>query len=130
MPRLDRHPAAALAALLLGGALHRLFQSLFSARPGPIFEGLALAAVGTALLVWSARRSADWRLVVAATSAAAAFYFVWRAEAVAERAQRAGALTGGEVVSAPLASGSTALVLFIVAGVLLGMHLLGSWRDD
>ncbi len=129
--RLDRHPAAgaALAALLFGGALFRLCQGLFSTRSGRILEGLALAAVGTVLLIWSARRSADWRFWVAATSAASGFYYTWRAEGVAEGAQPAGTLVSG-ALSNRGAAGSTALILFIAAGVMLGVHLLGSWRDD
>ncbi len=136
MLQLERHPVTAaaattaLAALLLCGALSRLFLGLFAARSGRTLEGLAWAALGIALLVRSARRSTDWRLIVAATSAASAFYYAWRAEAVTEGAQRAGIPIGGEVVSASLASGSAALVLFLAAGVLLGVHLLGSWRDD
>lgn len=128
-------PAATLAAtafstLLCSGALYLLFRGLFAARFGSVLAFLAIAALGIFLLKWSARRSDQWRLVVAAVSAACGFYYVWRAGIVAEGGKRLGTLGSGDVISDRLACGSTALVLFLVAGVFLGTHLLGAWRDD
>jgi hypothetical protein len=118
---------AAFAAVLFSGALFRLFRGLFASRFSSVLACLVMAAVGAFLLRWSARRTVEWRLPVAAVCAACGFYYSWRAQV--EGVAPLGYLEGGDVVLRA-ASGTTALVLFIVAGVVLGRHLLGSWRDD
>ena len=128
-------PVAALAVasfstLLGSGALYLLFRGLFAARFGSVLAFLAIAALGIFLLKWSARRTDQWRLAVAAVSAACGFYYVWRAEIVAESGKRWGTLDRSGALTDRLACGSTALVLFLVAGIVLGTHLLGAWRDD
>jgi hypothetical protein len=119
--------AAAFAALLIGGALFRLFRGLFASLSSNLLACLVMAAVGAFLLRWSARRAAEWRLPVAAVFAACGFYYTWRAQV--EGGTWAGNLVSGDI-AIPAASATTALVLFTLAGVALGMHLLGSWRDD
>lgn len=113
------HALAAFATVLSSAALLLILEGLFAARSPKILAGLALAALGICLLVWVARRTAEWRLSVAATSAASGFYYSFR-----------GKVDSGDVFSERAAAASTALVLFIIAGVALGIHLLGSWREE
>lgn len=62
-------PAATLAAgafstLLCIGPLYRLFRCLFAARFGSVLAFLAITSLG----MWSAGRTDQWRLAVAAVS--------------------------------------------------------------
>ncbi len=119
----------AFAMLACGGALFRLLQGLFAGRSSRILAGLVLAALGIFLLVWVARRAVEWRLSAAAAAAASAFYYAFRAN-VGEAGKRLASFDRPEVFAERAAAASTALILFIIAGVTLGMHLLGAWRDE
>lgn len=110
---------AALATVFTSVALFLILEGLFAARTPRLLAGIALIALGISLLFWVARRADDWRLAAAATAAACGFFYSFQ-----------GKVADGDLISQRAASASTALVLFIVAGVALGMHLLGPWREE
>ncbi len=122
--------APALSAVLGAGGLYRLFRGLFSGGSGDLLAGLALAGLGVFLLRWSGRQGFERRLAVAAASAFCAFYYAWRAETQSAGTGVAGSPAIQEAVVSALAGGSTALLLFVIAGIALGLHVLGSWGEQ
>jgi hypothetical protein len=120
---------AALATLICSAALRQILYGLFAGLYGRLVAGLAIAAVGVSLLVWVARRADDWRLSVAAASAAAGFYYSWKTKIATADFGRFGGPDGSRMFGEHAAAISTALALFIVAGIALGVHVLRSWED-
>jgi len=120
---------AILATLICSAALRQVLYGLFALLSGRVVAGLAIAAVGTSLLVWVALRADEWRLSVAAAAAAAGFYYAWRAKIATENLGRLGGIDTNHAYGEHAATISTALILFIVAGIALGRHLLLSWEE-
>ncbi len=130
MRRYASWAAPALSAVLGAGGLYRLFRGLFSGESGSLLAGFALAGLGGLLLRWSIRQRFEWRLAVAAASALCAFYYAWRAGTQSTGNGAAASQAVNEAVYSTLAGGSTALLLFIIAGIALGLHVLGSWGEE
>lgn len=81
------------------------------------------------MLVGVARHVNEWRLSVAAASAAAGFYYAWRTKAATADLGRFAGPEGSRMFGEHAAAISTALVLFIVAGIALGLHVLRLWEE-
>lgn len=120
---------AFLATLICSAALRQILYGLFAGVSGRLAAGLAVAAVGISLLVWVAHRAEEWRLSVAAATSAAGFYYAWRAKIATENLGRLGGMDTSHVYGEHAATISTALILFIVAGIALGRHLLRSREE-
>ncbi|HXU31722.1 MAG TPA: hypothetical protein VN851_14200 [Thermoanaerobaculia bacterium] len=120
---------AGLATLLCSAALRQILYGLIAGRSGRLVAGLLIAALGGFLLAWVARRAEEWRLAVAAASALAGFYYSWTTQIATKDFGPLGGPDGGLLFSDHTAAISTALILFIVAGIALGRHILRSWGE-